>query len=119
MEVLRWGYRVPFRRAPTLSREPIPYSAYSPESIRGKALEGEVRSLLEKGAIDRAGSPPVSVLLQPAFCGDESLRVVEAGHRPLAAESEGSEDILQDGDSPVCTSVGTSWRLDGFSRLEG
>ena len=68
---------------------------------------------------NRAGSPPVSGLLQPVICGDESLRVVEAGHRPLATESGSSEDILQDGDSPVSTSVSTSWRLDGVSRLEG
>ena len=57
MEVLRWGYRIPFRRAPTLSREPIPYPTYSPDSIRGKALEGEVRSLLDKGAIELAPLP--------------------------------------------------------------
>ena len=54
VEVLRWGYRIPFRRAPILSKEPIPYPAYSPDSIRGKALEGEVCSLLEKGAIELA-----------------------------------------------------------------
>ena len=44
---------------------------------------------------------------------------MEDGHRPLTTESEGADDILQDGDSPVSTSVGTSWRLDGVSRLEG
>ena len=48
---------------------------------------------------NQAGSPPVSGLLQPVICGDESLSVVEVGHRPLATESESSEDILQDGDS--------------------
>ena len=57
MEVLRWGYHIPFRQVPTLSKEPIPYPAYSPDSIRGKALEGEVRSLLEKGAIELATLP--------------------------------------------------------------
>ena len=35
VEVLRWGYHIPFRVAPTLSEEPIPY----PSSIRGKALD--------------------------------------------------------------------------------
>ena len=54
MEVLREGYRIPFWRAPTLSREPIPFSAYCPNSIRGKALEQEVESLLQKGAIELA-----------------------------------------------------------------
>ena len=57
---------------------------------------------------NRAGSSPVSGLLQPVIRDDESLMVVEAGHRPLAAEPESSEDILQDGDAPVGTSVGTS-----------
>ena len=118
VEVLRWGYRIPFRRTPTLSKEPIPFSAYSPDSIRGKALEGEVRSLLEKGAVELAPLPSPGVL-QPVICGDESLRVVEAGNRPLATELEDAEDILQDGDFPVGTSVGTSWRLDGVSRFEG
>ena len=51
------GYRIPFRRAPTLSKEPIPYLAYSPGSIRGKTLEEEVRSLLEEGAIELAPLP--------------------------------------------------------------
>ena len=54
VEVLRWGYRIPFRRVPALSKEPIPYPAYCPDSIMGKALEGEVPSLFGKGAIELA-----------------------------------------------------------------
>ena len=57
MEVLRWGYQIPFCRAPILSREPIPFPAYCPNSIRGKALEGEVQSLLDEGAIELAPLP--------------------------------------------------------------
>ena len=57
MEVLRWGYQIPFRWAPTLSRDPIPLPAYAPSSIRGKALEGEVQALLNKGAIELAPLP--------------------------------------------------------------
>ena len=57
VEVLREGYHIPFRRAPTLSGEPIPFSAYCPSSIRGKALEQEVESLLQKGAIELAPLP--------------------------------------------------------------
>ena len=56
-EVLRWGYQIPFRWAPTLSRDPIPLPAYAPSSIRGKALEGEVQALLNKGAIELAPLP--------------------------------------------------------------
>ena len=51
LEVLRWGYQIPFRSAPPLSKEPIPFSTYAPSSIRGKALEREVLSLVEKGAV--------------------------------------------------------------------
>ena len=57
MEVLREGYSIPFWRAPTLSREPIPFSAYCPKPIRGKALVEEVESLLQKGAIELAPLP--------------------------------------------------------------
>ena len=57
MGALREGYSIPFRRAPTLSREPLPFSAYCPKSIRGKALVQEVESLLQKGAIELAPLP--------------------------------------------------------------
>ena len=52
--MLREGYRIPFRSAPTLSTEPIPFTAYCPNTIRGKALAQEVESLLQKGAIELA-----------------------------------------------------------------
>ena len=76
-------------------------------------------SLFVGEGTNRAGSTPVSRLLQPAVCGDEGLGVVEAGHRPLVTETEGSEDFIQDGDSPVGSPFGSSQRLDGVSRLEG
>ena len=95
-----------------------PLSCVQPLVHQGQGLGGGGSFSVREGS-DRAGSPPVSRVLQPAVCGDKSLRIVEAGHRPLAIESAGSEDILQDGDSPVSTSFGTSWRLDGVSRLEG
>ena len=104
VEVLRWGYRIPL--SSLLSR------FHQGQSVGG----GSSFSVGEGG--NRAGSPSFSRLLQPVICGDESLRVVEAGNRPLATESEGSEDILQEGDSPVCASASTAWRLDGVSRLE-
>ena len=54
---LRWGYSVPFLSDPPLAAEPIPFPSYSPTSIRGKALEKEVQSLVEKGAIELAPLP--------------------------------------------------------------
>ena len=55
--MLREGYCIPFRSAPTLSREPIPFTAYCPNTIQGKALAQEVESLLQKGAIELAPLP--------------------------------------------------------------
>ena len=51
------GYSVPFLSEPPLAAEPIPFSSYSPTSIRGKALEKEVQSLVEKGALELAPLP--------------------------------------------------------------
>ena len=118
VEVLWWGYRIPFRRAPTLSREPIPYPGYSPDSIRGKALEGEVQALLDKGAIELAPLP------SPGFYSRLFVVMKASGAwRPVIDLSllnlRVQQDILQDGDSPVRTSVSTCWGLDGVSRLEG
>ena len=57
VEVLRRGYQIPFHSAPPLSSEPIPFPAYTPSSIWGKALEQEVLSLVEKGAVELAPRP--------------------------------------------------------------
>ena len=57
VEIVRWGYRVPFLSEPTLAVEPIPFPSYSPSSIRGKALDKEVQSFVEKGAVKLAPLP--------------------------------------------------------------
>ena len=51
------GYRVPFLSDPPLSAEPIPFLSYSPTSIRGKALEKEVQSLVQNGAVELVPFP--------------------------------------------------------------
>ena len=58
VEVLRFGYRVPFRVAPVLSNVPIPLPSYSPSSIRGIALSAVVADLCAKGAIEPAPASP-------------------------------------------------------------
>ena len=103
---------------PYFSQGTHPLSGLLSQFHQGQSLGGESLFYVGEGG-NRAGSPSFSRLLQPVICGDESLRVVEAGNQPLATESEGSEDILQDGNSPVCASVSIAWRLDGVSRLEG
>ena len=88
-----------------------------PHIHTGQSLGGG-GSLVVRERSDRAGSSSFSGLLQPAVCGDKGLRVVEAGHQPLATESDGSEDFFQDEDSLVC-SLGAERGLDGVYRLEG
>ena len=95
---------------------PLPF--VQPYVHQGQGLGGG-SSLVVGERSDRAGSTSFSGLLQLAVCGDEGLRVVEAGLRPFVTESEGSEDFFQDGDSPVCFSFGSKKGLDGVSRLEG
>ena len=59
-----------------------------------QSLGGRISVLAGQGG-NQAGSPSLSRLLQPVIRGDESLRSVEAGHRPLTTESEGAKDIRQ------------------------
>ena len=51
------GYQIPFRSALPLSSDPIPFPLNSPPSMRGKALDREVVSLVEKGAVELAPLP--------------------------------------------------------------
>ena len=109
VEVLQWGYRTPFCSAPPLSSEPIPFPSHIPSSIRGKTLEREVVSLVEK--VRSSWPPSLSRLLQLTVCGAEGLRVMEARHRPIHVEPSRSQASVQDGDSPVCASLGGDWMV--------
>ena len=95
-----------------------PLSFVQPNVHTGQSRGGGGSHVVRE-RIDRAGSSSFSRLLQLAVCGDEGLRVMEAGHRPLATESGGSKDFFQDGDSPVCSSFGAERGLDGVYKLEG
>ena len=57
VEVLREGYRVPFRSAPPLSSAPIPMPAYHPSSTKGMALREVTSGLVEVGAVELAPLP--------------------------------------------------------------
>ena len=60
-----------------------------------------------------------SGLLQPAFCGDKSLRVLGTSYSLIYPQSEIPQDSLHYGDPSVCASVCVERRLDGVHRLEG
>ena len=58
VEVLRWGYQIPFVSAPSLPPVLIPLPSYSPTSIKGRSLQGEIEALIAKGAIGLAPLSP-------------------------------------------------------------
>ena len=58
VEVIRFGYRLPFHVQPHLSSRPLSFPGYSPSSTRGIELAKEVSSLLEKRAVELAPSTP-------------------------------------------------------------
>ena len=67
----------------------------------------------------RTGSFAFSWLLQLSLCGVEDLGVLVPSHRLLASQSFSGFLALQDGDHPVCSSLGLSGGLDGVHRPEG
>ena len=58
VEVLREGYVIPFHMFPPLSETPPHLDSYSPLSIKGEALQGEIQALLQKGAVEPASPSP-------------------------------------------------------------
>ena len=110
MEVLREGYKIPFRRAPILSREPIPFPGQGLGAGSGVfVLEGSYR----------AGSTSFTGLLQPVICDNEGLGVVATSDRPFPVEPPGVQNTVQDGDFPVHSVVSPQGGLDGLRGPQG
>ena len=57
MEVLRFGYRIPFLSPTPLSPAPVPMPSYSPSSTRGVALTEVTLGIIAKGAVELAPLP--------------------------------------------------------------
>ena len=90
-----------------------PFSVLQPQFHQGPS-HGEGSSVFGAERSCRARSFTFSGLLQPTFCGDESLRVVETGYRFVNPQSESLQDSLQDGDP----SVSAERKLDGIHTLK-
>ena len=57
VEVLRYGYRIPFLCAPTLTKAPISMPSYHPSSTKRVALGEATRALVAKSAVELAPLP--------------------------------------------------------------
>ena len=118
VEVLQWG---------------LPYSlCQSSSTVSGTHLHAFLRPHIHQGGCSgggysgphfqgsgRTGSFAFSGLLQPSLYGVEDLGVLASAHRPLSSQSFSGFLSLQDGDHPVCSSLGSSGGLDGVHRPEG
>ena len=52
VDVLRVGYRLPFESPPPLTDTPVRFRSYFNNSSRFRALEAEVQTMLQKGAVE-------------------------------------------------------------------
>ena len=57
VEVLRYGYRIPFLLDPPLPKVPIPMPSYHPLSTKGLALGEVTQALIAKSAVELAPLP--------------------------------------------------------------
>ena len=57
MDVLRYGYRIPFLCDPPLSKAPISLPSYHPSSTKGVALRDCTQALVAKSAVELAPLP--------------------------------------------------------------
>ena len=105
VEVLREGYAIPFRMPPPLSSTPIILDSYSPQSVKGRALDEEIQTLLRKGAVEP--EPPTLGFFSRMF-------VVTNKHEPECGLDSFSDGDVSDG-SACCPQE----RLDGLHKSEG
>ena len=122
MEVLKEGYAIPFRMPPPLSPTPVILDLYSPQPVKGRALDEEIQALRRKGAVEPA--PPNPGFFSLMFVvtkatGGGGGGVLEADHRPLNSEPECGSDSVPDGDISDGFACYPQGRLDGIHISEG
>ena len=117
MEVLQFGYCLPFRVLPPMSAVPIPLPSYSPTSIRGIALTAAVADLRAKGAVEPAPSGPG--FFQSPLCHPQGHRGLAAVDRPLTPQPFGSGFQFPRRDCRFGSPVSSSGGLDGVPRSSG
>ena len=117
VEVLREGYSILFSNLSPLSENLIPFDNYSPTSIKGKALQREISSLIEKGTVELA--PSFSRISQPHVRCYEGVKFVETNYRSLYPEQIYPSNQVEDGDQSFNPQSCSEGRLDNFHRSEG
>ena len=118
MEVLRFGYRIPFLCDPPLSKGPISIPSYHPLSTKGVVLGEVTQALIAKGAVELAPLPSLGFYSRLFVVWKTS-----GSWRPVIDLSTlnlfSGRVPFQDGDHLVCPPVFSSGRLDGLHRSQG
>ena len=116
VEVLRWGYQIPFSSPPPLSLDPIPSSAIPRPPSRESSFRGGSLSHRQRSGRSCSSLPWV---LQSLVRCLEDVGFVASGDRPLPPERVCASDSVRDGDQPVGSPCNSEARLDGLHRPEG
>ena len=91
MEVLREEYAIPFRIPPPLSPTPIILDSYSPQPVKGRALDEEIQALRRKGAVEPA--PPTPGFFGRMFVVTKSTLNLNVDWTPFRMET--SQTVLR------------------------
>ena len=91
--------------------------SFFPQSFKGRALDSEIQTLLQKGAIESASQS--SWVFQPHVCGVQGIRGLEADYRSIVFKSFCGKDPIQVERHSVGTSLDLPVRLHGFNGSQG
>ena len=118
MEVLRYGYHIPFLCKPPLTKVPISLPSYHPSSTKGVALGEATRALVAKSAVELAPLPSLGFYSR-LFVVWKTSGSWETRYRSLDPQFVRGCVALPHGDHPVGPSLCSSGRLDGLHRPQG
>ena len=96
---------------------PIILDLYSPQSVKGRALEEEIQALRCKGVVEPAPSTPG--FYSRLFVVTKATGGLAADYRPVHPEPECGLDSFSDGDISDGSLFCAEERLDGIHRSEG
>ena len=117
-DILKQGYRLPFKNHPKLSRSPCVINEYRDTSKDG-ALSNSIEELLTKNTIEKAGKTRQLGILKPFVSSSKTREPLEASHRPKFAQPVLKRAKIQDGDSRINQILPQKGRMDHLHRPHG
>ena len=105
MEVLHFGYLMPFHHLPPMLQEPLEFPSYSLRSLKAQAFQDEVDKMLGKSALELVKIPGPGLysmlfLVQKAIVGWKpvigllSLKYATSGFASVVVNQEREYNVL-------------------------